>query len=207
MSWALPPNGTPSLLPFLCQTSSHLFPNPQLVPTLGPLRPFLDTHPSHNNPSPPPETILCPHQTRSPPLGSRESAACDRTSDPSGLDQKRMLDPGQSRLGSRPGSLGLLGGLGKRNPGLQGEVGTELGRQRTGKLDKGLVSPLPSMSPIHMVGPSCSLTHTPGYFWAYPPENPGDASESCSPPLLTVWVISKLHGHCRRILGWPLTWT
>lgn len=94
MSWALPPNGTPSLLPFLCQTSSHLFPNPQLVPTLGPLRPFLDTHPSHNNPSPPPETILCPHQTCSPPLGSRESAACDRTSDPSGLDQKRMLDPG-----------------------------------------------------------------------------------------------------------------
>ena len=102
-----------------------------------------------------------------------------------------MLDPGQSRLRSRPGNLDLLGGLGRRNPGLQGEVGTELGRQRTGRLDKGLVPPLPSMSPIHMVGPSCSLTHAPGYFRAYPPENPGDASESCSPPFLTPWALKQ----------------
>lgn len=168
------------------------------------MRPFLDTHPAHNNPSPPPETILPSHQTGSPPLGSRESAACDHTSDPSGLDQERMLDPGRSRLGSRPGSLDLLGGLGRRNPGLQGEVGTKLGRQRTGRLDKELVPPLPSMSPILMVGPSCSLTHAPGYFRAYPPENPGDASESCSPLLLTAWALSNLHSHWRRILGWPL---
>ena len=124
------------------------------------------------------------------PLGSTESAMCNHTSGRSCLDQEGMLDPSLSRWGLglgalEAGVLGLLGGLGKTNPGLQGEVGTELGRARTGRLDSfpssGCVCPpLSPMSPIHVVVPSCSFKRTPGYFTSSPPENPANASESSS---------------------------